>query len=359
VVELSETTIQEVLESLGLTGKEAEVYIFLAKRGPTKGVEIARQLRKHKAQIYRILKRLMKRNIVESTLEAPTRFSAVPFEEVLDQTIKIKQEEAAFIERTKKEWLKDWERIRKARIQPTMEKFTVIEGSKNIYSKMLQMIKETKKHFSAILSVPGLARSELFGIFDAANNHPLKTQLKFQFLTELSKQYLKAIKLLIPKLKSEIDFKAINPFLNLRLLPQMVIKDKEEILFFISPKTDMFTTGLDEACLFINSKPLVQTLIRTFEDLWKDSICFEDRIFEIETGKLLSEPFLKKDTEIATKYDIALDTVKEQVRSLPLLTAHLSRIEHSLPRMVGREEKLSQLEEYVKQVLYPRHYHII
>ena len=38
---LSETTIKEVLENLGLTGKEAEVYIFLAKRGPLKGGEIA------------------------------------------------------------------------------------------------------------------------------------------------------------------------------------------------------------------------------------------------------------------------------------------------------------------------------
>jgi len=118
VAELSETTIKEVLENLGLTGKEAEICIFLAKRGPQKGVELAKQLKKHKAQIYRILKRLQTKGLVELTLEAPTRFTAVPFEKVLDQFVKIKQEEAAFIEKTKKDWLKDWKKLVKLEFNP-------------------------------------------------------------------------------------------------------------------------------------------------------------------------------------------------------------------------------------------------
>jgi hypothetical protein len=67
------------------------------------------------------------------------------------------------------------------------------------------MITETKKQFSAILSVQGLARGEQFGVFDAAYDHPLKSTILFQFLTEIQKKHLKAMKLLIPKLKTEID----------------------------------------------------------------------------------------------------------------------------------------------------------
>jgi len=327
-----------------LTGKEAEVYIFLGKRGPLKGGKIAKQLKKHSAQIYRILRRLQKKGFIESTLEAPLRFTAVPFEKVLDQFIKTKQEEAAFIERTKKDWLKTWEGISKYRIQPTAEKFAVIEGSKKIYSKILQMITETKKQLSAILSFQGLARGEQFGIFDAAYNHPLKSTITFQVLTELQKNHLKAIKLLIPKLKTDIDFRAIKSGSESRLLPRMVIRDGEEILFFISPRTDMFITSQNESCLFINSKSLIQTLIRTFEDFWKDSINIEDKILEIETGKLIPESFVEKDIE-KISYDTAFNSVKEQLRSLPILAAQLTRIERSLPTFVGRQKELKQLEE--------------
>ena len=347
---LSETTIIEVLQNLGLTGKEAEVYIFLAKRGPIKGVEVAKQLRKHKAQIYRILRRLQSQNIVEATLEAPTRFAAVPFEKVLDQFIKIKQEEAVFVERKKKDWLRNWEGISKSRIQPTAEKFVVIEGSKKIYSKILQMITETKKQFSAILSVQGLARGEQFGIFDAAYDHPLKSSITFQFLTELQKKHLKAMKLLIPKLKTEIDVRAIQSGSESRLLPRMVIRDGEEILFFISPRTDLFITSQNESCLFINSRSLVQTLIGTFKDLWKDSIAIEDKILEIETGKFIPDSFVEKDIETIS-YDTAFSSVKEQLRSLPLLAAQLTRIERSLPTFVGRQKELKQLKELLDKAV--------
>jgi sugar-specific transcriptional regulator TrmB/pimeloyl-ACP methyl ester carboxylesterase len=351
VVGLGETAIKEVLETLGLTGKEAEVYIVLAKHGPLKGVELAKQLRKHKAQIYRILKRLQTKNLVESTLEAPTRFTAISFEKVLDQFIKIKQEEAAYIERTKEDWLKDWERIRKARIQPSIEKFVVIEGNKKIYSKILQMITQTKSQLSIILPVSGLARGEQFGVFDAFYEHPMKSEIDFRILTELSKQNLKAIKLLVPKIKSEIDFRATTPNLSHKLLPRMVIRDKKEILFFISPKTEMFSTGRNESCLFINSKSLVETLTGTFEDLWKDSIYVEDKILEIETGKQLPEPFVEKGIEIVTNYDVSFSSVKEQVRSFPLLSAQISRIERSLPNLVGRQEELRQLDEFLEKAL--------
>ena len=88
--------IKKVLKSFGLTEKETEVYIFLAKQGVLRGRKIAKQMKKDKGQVYRILKSLQKKGLVESTLEFPTRFTAVPFEKVLDLFIKSKQEEVTF-----------------------------------------------------------------------------------------------------------------------------------------------------------------------------------------------------------------------------------------------------------------------
>jgi sugar-specific transcriptional regulator TrmB len=313
VAGLSETTIREVLENLGLTGKEAEVYIFLAKRGPLKGVELAKQLKKHKAQIYRILKRLQTKGLLESTLEATPRFTAVPFEKVLDQFIKIKQEEAAFIERTKEDWLKDWERINKARIQPTTEKFAVIEGSKKIYSKIAEMIENTTIKLSAISTVKDLVRAEQFGVFDSAYNHPFKTEVKFRFLTEINNQNLKAIKLLKTKLRAELDFKGRNPDLGLSLFPRMVVRDEEEILFFISTRTGSLTKGR-EVCLSTNCKSLVQAFSNVFEDLWRNSTNIEKKIEEIETGIKAPRTFIIDDAGTAkNSYSEIVNSANEEI----------------------------------------------
>lgn len=94
---LSEETVRKVLRDFGLTDKETDVYIFLAKHGVMKGGEISKQTKTHKALIYRILKSLQSKGLVESTLEFPARFTAVPFENVIDLNIRAKQEEAAQI----------------------------------------------------------------------------------------------------------------------------------------------------------------------------------------------------------------------------------------------------------------------
>ncbi len=221
---MSTDTIVIALKNFGLTNKEVEAYILLAKKGPIKGTELARLMKRNKGQIYRILKNLQKKGFVESTLEYPRRFTSVPFGKTLDQLIRIKQEEAAFIEKTKKDWLKDWKKISKPRIQQSMEKFVVIEGSKKIYSKIAEMIENTTIKLSAISTVKDLVRAEQFGVFDFAYKHPLKTEVKFRFLTEINNQNLKAIKLLKTKLRAELDFKGRNPDLGLSLFPRMVCK---------------------------------------------------------------------------------------------------------------------------------------
>ena len=48
---MGEETIKKVLRNSGLTEKEAEVYIFLARHDVRKGTEIARLLRKDKAMM--------------------------------------------------------------------------------------------------------------------------------------------------------------------------------------------------------------------------------------------------------------------------------------------------------------------
>ena len=88
---MSEETIKEILNEFGLTNREAEIYIFLAKYGVHKGGEISKQTKLPKSLVYRVLKRLERKGVVETTLESPTRFTAMPFETVLEMNIKTKR----------------------------------------------------------------------------------------------------------------------------------------------------------------------------------------------------------------------------------------------------------------------------
>jgi len=310
---LSQETLKNALKNFGLTEKEAEVYIFLAKRGALKSGQISKQMKKNKGQVYRILSNLKKKGFVEATLEFPTRYSAVSLEKTIDSFIKSRREETSLVEKTKEDLLRDWERISRTEVALTSEKFTIIEGSKKIFRKIAEMVEKTQRNLSATSTVTDLVRAEQFGVFDSAYSHTMRYTIKFRFLTELSKQNLKAIKLLKPKLKAGLNVKARNPELGLASFPRMVIKDDEEILFFISPKKDLPPKS-QEVCIHTNCGSLVQAFTSVFEELWRNSIDIQNKIDEIETGKPTPKTTIIADAEMAEdKYNRILRSAEKEI----------------------------------------------
>src|SRR4030042_3129773 len=65
VAGLGEKTVEKVLRDFGLTEKEIEVYVFLAKHGVLKSREAASQIKKDKAKVLRILKSLQRKGLAE------------------------------------------------------------------------------------------------------------------------------------------------------------------------------------------------------------------------------------------------------------------------------------------------------
>jgi sugar-specific transcriptional regulator TrmB len=312
---LSEESIRKVLKTFGLTEKETEVYIFLAKRGVLKGGEISKQIKTQKALIYRILKSLQTKGLVESTLEFPARFTAVPFENVIDSNIKLKQEEAAQKAAQKKELLNYWQNIERAGPEPQLEKFTVIEGTKKIYHKLSQMIKDTRNQLSTVTTIQSLMRADKFGLFNVGSTHLLKSKIEFRFLAELSGQNTRTMKEILKTLTTgKFNFEGRTPDLGLNLFPQMTIRDQEEAIFFITPRGDISLAQQDDVCLWTNCKSLVGAFSSVFEDLWRNSTNIREKIVEIETGKPSPKTYVIADAKTAKKkYDETLHSAKEEI----------------------------------------------
>jgi len=277
---VSQKTIKNVLKDFGLTENAIEIYLFLAKHGPLRGGEIAKQTKIDRSLVYRILKRLKGKGLVEPTLESPTRFMAVSIEKALDIIIKSRQDEALSIERSRKDLLEDWKAVSEKKPQKESEKFVLVEGYKSIYPKIAQMIKETKQQFYAILPISCLVRAEQFGVFDAAYNHPLKSNIKFQFVTELASDELQAIENLKPKMKTEIYLKARNPTSSFLPLSRMVMRDEKEVFFFTRPDSESTDRKQSEVCIYTNCESLVQTFKGIFQQMWSNSVDIEDKIAE-------------------------------------------------------------------------------
>jgi len=103
--------VLETLAGLGLKPSDANVYVFLAKKGPHTGKDLCNALNMPKPYLYQCLRNLESKGVVNATSERPALFSAVPFEKVLDIVVKVKLEEAERTQQDKNEALSQWQSL--------------------------------------------------------------------------------------------------------------------------------------------------------------------------------------------------------------------------------------------------------
>ena len=306
--------LKKALVNVGLSEKETELYIFLSRKGPLSCGKISSQLKINKGQVYRTLKRLQKKGVIELTLEQPSRFVAVSFKNVIESFIKARREEVKLFEETKEDLLYNWKKIRQTEIDSSPERFSVIEGKKKIFNKISQMIEDTKNQFSIASNVSRLIQAEQLGIFESIHNNPLKSRIRFRFLTQVTKENLKSIKFLLTQMDLGVTLHERTTEQFLPIFPTMVIRDKDEILLFISNESDIRTSQQIESVLCTNCKPIIQSFYFVFEDLWEKSSNLKQKINELETGILAPKMDLIKDGKTAKRlYYSKLKSAKKEI----------------------------------------------
>jgi sugar-specific transcriptional regulator TrmB len=311
--QLSQEQVLKTLANIGFDEVDAQIYLYLAKKGMKKASDIYKSLKLTKQQFYPSIKRLQSKGILKSTIEHPARFSVLPFEKVLDTFIKAKFDEARVLEQNKKEILANWENL--SIEDDTSAKFTVIQGRTFIYSKIQQMIQETRDQILLITTVPTLVQADQRDVFEAFRANPLRSKVEFRFLAELSEQTVKAMKSFLSETANfKLNVKGRNPDLGLALSPQMTVRDAEEALFFTKSRDDTSIIEKDDVCLWTNSKPLIKAFTAIFEELWHRSTDIQEKITEIETGKLCQKTLIIENAEASRKmYNKTLKSAKKEI----------------------------------------------
>lgn len=292
--------IIDILSELGLKSTEISIYLFLAKKGPKKGKEILNALKIGRQRAYRNLSNLQNKGFICSTLEHPTQFCAISFDHVCNLAIKRKLCEVATLKRNQKEissYLQSFSEKENTNLQP---KIMIIQGSKKIYRKAIEMINESKKEYLSITTVKDLLYAYNFGLSDAIKDYSSKNTAESKHLVYVSAKDASIMKLLTQKNHSyNFEGRAVRS--NMKSVPRLIIKDNEAVLFFLSSLTEQVTPNDDDTAvgLWTDSKALITGFKGLFEFLWKNSVSVERKIAEIETGKFIPEPQILTEPQLA------------------------------------------------------------
>lgn len=312
---MSQEKTMKNLEDLGFSKIEAQIYLLLGRRGSQRAKDIVGTLKVNRQRLYEILKGLEKRGLINASLEHPAKFSALPFEKMLDLFVKSKMEEAQLIDRDKTKILSDWQSIAISETDDQSPKFTVLEGRNYIYPRLKQMIEQTKSQLSIISTVQGMAQADQFGLLETAFNHTSEGSMKFRFLTEISEENLNMIKGLLRKMpKMGLHFEGRTPELGLKLMTRMIVRDDMEAAFFVNQEIDNTIRKADDVCLWTNSPAIVNSFKFMFDNLWQNSADLKEKIVEIETGKSSTKTCVFCDLETAKKkYNEEMENAKKEI----------------------------------------------
>jgi len=312
---LSEKDVTKFLQVLGLSKREIQVYMFLAKSGVQSTSYVAKRLKMERVQAYRTFKKLQEKGFIEATLERPTRFTTVPFETLLESFINAKKSEIDSLNGQKESLLSTWRAISAPEVGREVAKFSVITGKKKIHSKMHSMIEESEKEVLILTTSLGLIQEDLAGIFDAIIQPAQKRNVKFQIITDISEDNLRVIE------RINKNFSTANTIVRIRhlnmdatIFPRFLIKDNEESILYAPVGKKDSVLKLEDEGLWINDRMFISILKAFFIQMWQSATDAIRRIDELKTGIAIGETVVIKDPNKAwEKVTKILEAAKKDV----------------------------------------------
>ena len=312
---MSEKDVTRFLQILGLSKREIQVYMFLAKSGVQSTSFVAKRLKMERVQAYRTFKKLQEKGFIEATLERPTRFTIVPFEALVDSFISSKKNEVTSLTDQKHDLLTAWESISAPESEYPVAKFSIITGKKKIHAKMLSMIEESKTEVTVLTTALGLIQEDIAGVFDSAFTAAQERNIPFQIITEISHDNLKTAERIDRNIAEEkLNIKLHHVNMNSKFFPRFLIKDEGEAILYAPFGNEASVLNLEDEGLWINDKMFISVLKAFFVQMWQIGVDASRRIDELKSGIPIGETIVIKDAEEAwSRVTKVLESAKKEI----------------------------------------------
>ena len=312
---MSEKDVTKFLQILGLSKREIQVYMFLAKSGVQSTSFVAKRLKMERVQAYRTFKKLQEKGFIEATLERPTRFTIVAFEALVDNFINTKKNEVVNLNDQKQDLLTAWQSISAPESEYPVAKFSIITGKKKIHSKMISMIEESKSQVIVLTTALGIIQEDIAGIFDAAVIPSQERNVRVQIIAEIVPENLKIVDRIDRSLaEDKLNIKLRHVGMSSKFFPRFLIKDEEEALLYAPFGNEASVLNLEDEGLWINDKMFISVLKAFFTQMWQSGIDASRRIEELKSGIPIGETLVIKSVEEAwNKVTKVLDSAKKDI----------------------------------------------
>jgi sugar-specific transcriptional regulator TrmB len=312
---MSEKDVTKFLQLLGLSKREIQVYMFLAKSGVQSTSFVAKRLKMERVQAYRTFKKLQEKGFIEATLERPTRFTIVPFAALVDNFINAKKNEVVNLDDQKTSLLTAWESISAPESEYPVAKFSIITGKKKIHSKMINMIEESKSEVIVLTTALGLIQEDIAGIFDAAAAPSQERNVQSRIITEITPENLKVVERIDRSIaEDKLNIGLRHVVMSSKFFPRFLIKDEEEAILYAPFGNEVSVLNLEDEGLWINDKMFISVLKAFFTQMWQSGVDASRRIEELKSGIPIGETLVIKSVEEAwKKVTKILDSAKKDV----------------------------------------------
>jgi sugar-specific transcriptional regulator TrmB len=288
---MSEKIVLETLKGIGLTEKDAEVYIQLAKRGTIIAREITKPGKINKAQVYRSLKNLQSKGIVEASIETPQNFTAMPFERVYDLYIGIKNDEAKKLKQNREVALQRWRQLAIQQVPQLSDRFMVVEGKTFIYTRVQEMINKAEAQVLVSTDSNTFLQADL----DNALDKIVQDKVLIKVVSEITASNSHYAAGLIEQFSDNVRARHVD---LKEKFPRFVLIDDKEIMFLTAGLKSGIEINIDVG-FWTNNKSLIQSFQVLFDQLWQTGVDFKEKIQQILNGKQPTKSVVIRDSQEA------------------------------------------------------------
>ncbi|MCX8154156.1 MAG: hypothetical protein N3E52_06965 [Candidatus Bathyarchaeota archaeon] len=251
----------QVLIELGLTLKQAKVYLALVESGPLKVAEIAKFSKVARPDVYRVISALRQLGLIEEVCKKPVEYKATPLNEALTFLLQIRTEQYKKISASA-QMLLNMELPIKHNEKERLEspQFILIPHGKQVIEKIRTALGKARSSVDLVLSWKRFSHG-ITNVFAENVESAWAKNVKFRFIIEKPLKNKTADQL--------IQYCLGKPFCQIRFLPYYPrtifgVYDKKEVFIIVFPEMDLPSSP----ALWSNNRSLVAMAADHFEMLW-------------------------------------------------------------------------------------------
>jgi len=265
----------KILIDLGLSHRQASVFLVLSRLKSSTARSIATASRQPRQDVYKVLDELIQLGLIEKELSSPTKFSIIPIHDACSLLLRRKVKNAVYLRRETKILERDLQGIDLELVHDEGRKVLLVSEGESIVLRMKKSIENTRRSIDAIAPQKFLGQGFFF--LTQALEKALQRGVKIRFITNILDEMDSRFS--IPSALAKNSSFRIRTILS-HTRSRFCVYDNREVTVVLSSDIDFTKSPL----LWSNCASLVNDYRDHYETLWNDSIDF---------------PLLKSKTETA------------------------------------------------------------